>query len=140
MGDRGLERAGPAGLRIDPDPLVTESALWSTRTQGTCRASPWLALCRAGSVSASCWVTPVEGVAAVADPVRPGDQLLPAPAAMTVVDAEPVDHVAAVRPSKPRRVAPTSVTTARWAPRVISYCSPVGAALDESHFMRHGPC
>ena len=36
----------------------TESGVRSASTQGTGRARPWMALCRAGSVRASCWVRP----------------------------------------------------------------------------------
>src|SRR4029453_7508342 len=41
------------------------------------------------------------------------------------------------RPSteKLRSVAPTSVTTARRVPEMISYCSPVGGVLTNRHFI-----
>ena len=78
---------------------------------------------------------PVEGVATVANPVRPGDQVLPRPAVL--ISSTPNPRTTS-RPSteKLRSVAPTSVTTARWVPEMISYCSPVGAALTNWHFIR----
>ena len=140
MRDHRLERAGPAGLRMDANPV-------GHRVRSACRPAPrarsgrghgWRCAER-GSLSASCCADPVEDVAAVANPVRPGDQIL-APAGL-IISSTPNPRTTS-RPSteKLRNVAPTSVITARWAPETDLVLLAGGEMLTNRHFSGRGIC
>ena len=92
---RWSPRSSPASRTAGrPGPAARPGRRVRDKPPGHVRTSPWIALCRSGSDSDSCWVDALEGVAAVPDPVGPGQQLLTASAVDDLVGGESTDHVA----------------------------------------------
>ncbi len=95
MRDGGLERAGPAGLRMDAYPIGHRIRLVVHQDPGDIAREPVTGVVSSRFGQRKLLGDPVEGVAAVANSIRPWDQILSPPATDLVLYSEAVDHIPA---------------------------------------------